>query len=97
MTRERPKPTLEVTLGEAVEDLTGIEVDTLERRYSKGLENWTAKQLLVGVVWSYENRTVKTEWADVNARTMRELDGYFVQTEDLDKSGDESGSGEEFR
>ena len=76
--REPVTPTADVPLSVAAEELTGFEVLAIERRFGASLEALGGVSVLVGAVWALENRDgAKVSWAAVEARTLRELNGYF--------------------
>lgn len=72
------KPTLDVPLSVAVEELTGFEVLGVQKRFRKNMDGLGGAEILMGTVWAYENRDGKTaSWQTIEAMTMRELTGYF--------------------
>ena len=77
MTSEEVKPTAEVPLSEAIQDLTGFEVLGIQKRYGVEFEKLGGIQALMGTVWSLENRQVKTDWSTIERMTLRQLNGYF--------------------
>ena len=71
------KPTVDMPLDEALQDLTGFEVLGIESHYGQHLERLSGSQALIGAVWAYENRGAKTAWNVIEKMTVRELGGYF--------------------
>ncbi|GAA3193950.1 hypothetical protein ACFO1B_03845 [Dactylosporangium siamense] len=87
---------IDLPLKDAVEELTGFEVIGIEQHYKRDMENLGAIRTLVGVVHAYEHRTnPDITWAEVEQRTMRDLNGYFAapSVEPDDPAG-KDGSGE---
>lgn len=99
MTQPTPPitPTVDIALSDAVEELTGFEALTIERRYNKKLEDLGGIALTIGVVYAYENRTGnKRNWASVENMTFRELTGYFAaEPDDVDQDEPDSEAGKE--
>lgn len=77
------KPTVDMPISEAVNELTGFEVLAVEKEFGTQLEHLGGLRTLLGAVWAFENRTAATSWANVKARTLSELARYFA-----DKSPD---------
>lgn len=77
--RDRPaiKPSIDLPLSAAAEELTGFEVLAIERQWGRPMHELGGYQLLAGTVWAYQNRQAQTGWDAVKAMTMRELSGYF--------------------
>jgi len=95
--REPIKPTLDVPLTHAVEELTGFESLQIERRFNKKLEELGGVGLTIGVVWAYENRDgQKRNWSSVENMTFRELTGYFAaEPEDVNEAEPDSEAGKD--
>lgn len=97
MTADRPaiKPTLDIPLKDALEELTGWEVLAIEKAKRKPIEELGSIGMTIAVVWAYMNRDgQKTSWADVEKMTLRELNGFFAapSVEPEDEQGkDDSG------
>lgn len=91
------KPTHDVPLSVAVEEITGFETLGIEKRYGRKMEELGGTTLLMGVVWVYENRgDKKTSWSAIEARTLRELNGYFpAEPVDADTNEPDSDLGKE--
>lgn len=88
-------PTVDIPLSDAVEEMTGFESLSIERRYNKNLNELGGVGLTIGVVWAYENRDgKKRSWASVENMTTRELAGYFApEPDDVDESEPDSEAG----
>lgn len=85
-------PTCQWPLSVAVEELTGFEVIGIEKRFGSKMEDLGATELLMGTVWAFENRNgSKVDWNAVQAKTMREMNGYFQ--EEPKEPDDEVGKG----
>lgn len=78
------KPTLDLPLSVAVEELTGFEVIAIERHYKMKLEELGGIRTLVGAVWAFEQRKSDkpVPWASIEALSMRQLGGYFEDEPD---------------
>lgn len=75
---EDVKPTLDLPLSEAMNELTGFEIIAIEKHFGAPMENVAGTSLLIGAVWAFENRGAGTRsWADVKSMSMRQLNGYF--------------------
>jgi hypothetical protein len=88
--RQRPeiKPSVDLPVSAAAEELTGFEMIAIEKRYGKDLSDLSAPKILMGTVWAYRNRDgERASWADVEAMTMRELAGFF-EAEPADPDSD---------
>lgn len=85
---EEIKPTLDMPLKEAINELTGFEVIGIQKHYGAQFEQLGGIQAICGTVWAFENRTVKTEWSAIERRTIRELNGYFAER-DADPESDQ--------
>lgn len=80
-TRPPVTPTLDLPLEDATQELTGFEALAIQKHFkATSLGEIGPFALTMGVVWAYENRREKTEWATVQAMTLRELHGYFAPT-----------------
>lgn len=79
---------VDLPLSEAIQELTGVEVIGIEKRYGRALEDLGGIRTLCGAVWAYMNRETKTEWSTVERLTMRELAGFFA-AEDPDPDSDQ--------
>ena len=95
MTEHEPiKPTVDIPLSDAVQEMTGHEVRVIERRENAKLEDIGGIALTIGVVWTYENRGKKRSWSDVENMTMRELTSYFApEPDDVDEEDPDSAAG----
>jgi hypothetical protein len=95
--REPVKPTSELTLTDAVQELTGFEALLVERRFNKKLEELGGTSLTIGVVWAYENRDGnKRAWSSVENMSFRELTGYFTpEPEDPNETEPDSDAGKD--
>lgn len=82
------KPTVAEPFEDALQELTGFEVIGIQNHYGTEMERLGGIRSLCGAVWAYENRTVKTSWAQVEAMTLRELSGYFAEQTDDDPDRD---------
>lgn len=74
------KPTLDLPMSVAVEELTGFEIIAIERHFKTKLDELGAIALLVGTVWAYETRAAgkaSVPWPSVEGMTLRQLTGYF--------------------
>jgi len=78
---EEVKPTADVPLEEAVQELTGFEVLGIQKRFGTDFEKLGGLQALIGTVWALENRQVKTDWSTVERMTIKQLNGYFPERE----------------
>lgn len=73
------KPTLDLPMTIAVEELTGFEVMAIERHFKQKIDDLGAVRLMIGTVWAFESRTLgkPAPWAEVEHMSMRQLSGYF--------------------
>lgn len=94
---EPSKPTLDMPLTDAVQELTGFEALQVERRFNKKLEELGGIGLTIGVVWAYENRNgQKRSWPSVENMTFRELTGYFAEEpDDVNQAEPDSDAGKD--
>lgn len=92
-----PAPTLDLPLSDAVQELTGFEALTIERRYNAKLEELGGIGLTIGVVWAYENRAgKKRSWASVESMTFKQLTGYFApEPDDVNQDEPDSATGKD--
>jgi hypothetical protein len=87
------KPSTDLTLKEALDSLTGFEVLAIEGKFGRHLEDLGGMSTLIGAVWAVENRSDKVSWPAVQARTMRELNGFFTADDDHADEDSEQGKG----
>ncbi len=88
---EPVKPTIDMPLDEALQELTGFEVIGSQKHYGDQFEKLGGIRTLCAAVWAWENRTAKVSWAAVEGRTLRELSGYFAERDPLDEQGKADG------
>jgi hypothetical protein len=94
--REPITPTLDVGLEVAVEEMTGFEALGIEKRFGRKMEDLGGMALLMGAVWVYENRDgKKASWNAIEAMTLRQLRGYFTESDDVVADDPDSESGKE--
>jgi hypothetical protein len=92
---EPVKPSVDLPMSMAAQELTGFEILAVEKRYRASFADLGPIKLLIGTVWAYANRDGQQRaWPDVEAMTMRELSGFFEpepedMTEDSDAGKDE--------
>jgi len=89
---EPAKPTVDIPLSVAVEELTGFEVIGIQDHFRTTMENLGAIKLVIGACWAYENRTAKTSWSAVEGRTLKELNGFFAEEPEDPDSDEGKGS-----
>jgi len=78
------KPSIDLPFDEAIQELTGFEVMAISKHYNAEFEKLGAIKTLMGVVWAFECRTHKTEWVDIQNRSIRELHGFFAAPDNKD-------------
>jgi hypothetical protein len=73
------KPTLDLPMTVAVEELTGFEIMAIERHFKEKFENFGAMWMLMGTVWAFETRAAgkPVPWGGIEHMSMRQLNGYF--------------------
>lgn len=92
--RSEIKPTVDLPLSAASEELNGFEIIAIEKQFGRDFADISAPLMLMGVVWAYRNRDGRSaSWADVKKMTMREL-GAFFEPEPGDPDSD-AGKGSE--
>lgn len=77
--REPIKPTVDLPLKDAIEELTGFEIIAIQKHYGADINDLGGVRALCGAVWAYENRTAKVSWQTVENMPLRELGGYFAK------------------
>lgn len=78
--REPVKPSIDLPLSAALEELTGFECIGIRKRFGRDVTDLGVMEMLVAVVHAYENRDGQSvSWQAVEAKTVRELQGYFEQ------------------
>lgn len=84
--------TKEYTIKEAVSTLTGFEINAIERHYGTGFEQLSGVKISQAVLWAFGNRGDKTEWKDVLAMTLGEIESSFQAqgVDPLEQSNDET-------
>ncbi len=94
MTQAEVTPTVDMSIGDAVQELTGFEAIGIEKRFGARLEDLGGIPLVIGLVWAYENRTAKRSWGSVEHMTVRDLTGYFApDPEDVNPEEPDSEAG----
>ncbi len=77
------KPSVDFSLQDAVNELTGFETIALEKKYQKRLDAFYLGELTVGLVFTFEKRTnPQITWDEVGKRTQKELSGFFTPESD---------------
>ena len=89
MAEERPKPIVDMTLGEAVKELTGFEVLAIQKEFSNPMESLSGIESLMGTVWAFEIRNAKKSWADIKKMTLNELNFYFAERKESDPDSEQ--------
>jgi hypothetical protein len=75
--------TLDMTFKDAAEELTGEEMNVVERQHGKAFETLSATDAMFSVVWMYERRSdPKLTLAGIRkAWTLRKVHEYFADEE----------------
>jgi len=89
---EETKPVVDIPFAEALQELTGWEMLGIGKRYGQEFNDLGPLKVLMGTIWSYENRTAKTEWSHVERMTLSQLEGYFAQPDPDPESDQGEGS-----
>ncbi|HLL68810.1 MAG TPA: hypothetical protein VK453_24315 [Micromonosporaceae bacterium] len=84
MDRPDITPTVDFTIQEAMEELTGFETIAIQKRFGNEIEKLGGVITMIALVWAFENRRAKVDWGTVERKTLRELNGYFAKADDPD-------------
>jgi hypothetical protein len=92
--RPEIKPTVDFSLSEAAQELTGFETIALEKKFGKRMDAFGVGEAAAGFVWTFENRDRKVSFDEIAKWTNRELSGYFApEPEDELDDDDDSPKG----